>query len=611
MASEPTERDRDAPAVIALILATLAAGLVLALVWCGAALSALATGHPAPPFTAGGAWGAIRHPAAPEAAWGTPMPAAGLVWSATGIITALVVATVVTAVLAWRRRHGGTAGARTGYPDGTAERRDVARVAGRAALMARASRLRPSLDNPQPGEVGHRLGCSRGVDVYSTVEDSRIILGPPRSGKGLHLVIPMILDAPGAVVTTSTRPDNITATLTARQQVGPVAVFDPQQLAPGIPGGLRWSPVRGCEEAQTAMVRARGLASASEIGGKGVENGGFWQGQTEAALRGMLHAAALDNRGAADLYRWSIDPVAALEAVRVLTDHPRAATGWAAALEAAATADERTRDSIWLGVRQALGSLAAPHVLDAVSPGPGEQFDPAEFLTSRGTLYLLGTATGAGNAAPLISAFIEDMVETARKLAAAAPAARLDPPLSLVLDEIGNLVPLNSLPTLMSEGGGTGLVTTAVFQSLAQLRAGWGDDTAHTIWESAIAKIILGGASTSKDLQDLATLIGERDDETVSLSRSTGRGDKSRSRQTSLRRVPILDTAALRTLPFGTGVLMLRSAAPIMLDLTAWTSRDDADRIDTNRREVETRIGDAFAAQAGTTATTTSEQVTT
>jgi len=34
-----------------------------------------------------------------------------------------------------------------------------------------------------------------------------------RSGKGLHIVIPAILDAPDAVVTTSNRPDNLTATL--------------------------------------------------------------------------------------------------------------------------------------------------------------------------------------------------------------------------------------------------------------------------------------------------------------------------------------------------------------------------------------------------------------
>ncbi len=609
MATEPRERDNDDTIVLALLAAAAVAGFALLLVWVGAAVTAVLTGHAAPPFTASGAWDAIRHPSDLAPAWDTPMPANWLVWTVTGVLAAAVITGATVSMVAWRRCSGGSAGTGTDYPPGTAERRAVIKAAGPKTLMKRADRLRPSVEKPEPGDVGQQLGHSRGVPVFSTVEDPLIVIGPSRSGKGLHLVIPMILDAPGAVVTTSTRPDNITTTLKAREQVGPVAVFDPQQLAPGIPGGLRWSPVRGCEDPQTAMVRGRGLASASSIGGKGVENGDFWQGQTEAALRGMLHAAALDGRGASDLYRWSIDPVASLEAVRILTDNPRAATGWSEALSAAATADQRTRDSIWLGVRQALGCLAAPQVLDAVSPPQGEQFDPAAFLRNKGTLYLLGTSKGAGNASALINAFIEDMVETARKLAAAAPAARLDPPLSLVLDEIYNLVPLESLPVLMSEGGGSGLVTTAVFQSLSQMRAGWGDDVAHTIWESSVAKIILGGASATKDLQDLVALIGERDEETVSLSRSSGRGDTSRSRQVSLRRMPILDIATLRTLPSGTGVLMLRSAPPIMLELTPWTSRDDAAAIDDARHAAETRIGNAFAAQTGTTTTTTSEQV--
>jgi len=114
-------------------------------------------------------------------------------------------------------------------------------------------------------------------------------------------------------------------------------------------------------------------------------------------------------------------------------------------------------------------------VLDAVSPRPGEEFDPEQFLRDRGTLYLLGTSSGAGAAAPLVSALIEDLVETVRRLAAASPGARLDPPLLLALDEIGNLAPLPSLPTLMSEGGGSGITTLAVLQSLSQARDRWGE----------------------------------------------------------------------------------------------------------------------------------------
>ena len=468
---------------------------------------------------------------------------------------------------------------------GTATRSEVARAASGRALLGRASTLRPSLDKPQTGDVGYLLGRSRGASVWASVEDSILLVGPPRSGKGLHVVINAILDAPGAVVTTSTRPDNLTATLKARERDGrPVAVFDPQHLAEGVPAGLRWSPVRGCEDPLTAMIRATGLASGTGLSAGGVEGGGVWEGKTRAALQALLHAAALDGRPPSELFRWTLDPTAAAEAVSILSNSSQAATGWAESLEAMIEADPRTRDSIWQGVSLSLAALADPRVLDAVSPRAGEHFDPQTFLTGSGTLYLLATGAGAGASSALVAAFVEDLVETARRIAARSAGARLDPPLLLALDEIGNLAPLPSLPTLMAEGGGTGITTLPVLQSLAQARDKWGENAANAIWDAAIVKIILGGASNSRDLADLSTLIGERDEYTD----STTVGDHgSRSAQRSVRRVAILPPDRLRTLPFGTGITMLRSAPPIVTDLRPWTSRDDATTLKTDRGAVE------------------------
>jgi type IV secretion system protein VirD4 len=81
---------------------------------------------------------------------------------------------------------------------GLASGRDVDQVAGRKALLRRASSLRPSLNNPTVRDVGHWLGRAGRTDCYCSVEDSMVLLGPPRSGKGLHFAIPMILDAPPA-----------------------------------------------------------------------------------------------------------------------------------------------------------------------------------------------------------------------------------------------------------------------------------------------------------------------------------------------------------------------------------------------------------------------------
>ncbi len=174
--------------------------------------------------------------------------------------------------------------------------------------------------------------------------------------------------------------------------------------------------------------------------------------------------------------------------------------------------------------------------------------------------------------------------ETARRLAARSPGARLDPPVLLALDEIGNLAPLPSLPVLMAEGGGTGLTVMPVLQSMAQARNRWGENAATAIWDASIAKIVLGGASGSRDLQDLSTLIGDRDETTDSVTI----GERGlRSNQRSTRRVPIMPPDVIRTLPYGTALVLLRSAPPIVTRMREWTARPDAAELSAQRAGVE------------------------
>ena len=561
-----------------------ALGVLAGLLRVAGSIAAWLTGTRRPTGGLGAGLTVLAHPARPAVALRAPglNPVAYWAVAAVGLL--------VVGLLAWlavRLLRSQTAGDDPRRRAGLASGPEIRNVASGRALRRRAATLRPSLHKPAESEVGYLLGRAKGRRVWASVEDSMLLIGPPRSGKGLHVVINAILDAPGPVATTSTRPDNLTVTLTARQQVGPVAVFDPQHLAPGLPAGLRWSPVRGCDDPLTAMIRAAGLAAGTGLGGGGVEGGGFWEGKTAAAIQALLHAAALDGRDARALYQWALNPTAAADAVHVLQSAPGAAEGWADSLESMIDADPRTRDSIWQGVGLAFNALADPRVLDAVTPREGEDFDPDTFLAEHGTLYLLATGAGAGASAALVSALIEDLTETARRHAARSPGARLDPPLLLALDEIGNLAPLPSLPTLMADGGGSGLTCLTVLQSLATARLKWGENQAAAIWDAAIVKVVLGGASHSRDLQDLSTLIGERDETTDSTTTDPGGG---RSHQRSVRRVPILPPDALRTMPFGLGTILLRAAPPIIADLRPWTGRRDADQLSEQRRQVEQAI---------------------
>jgi type IV secretion system protein VirD4 len=569
------------------VIFAVAAGVVLGgVLWLAGAASALASGHRVPHGRQLAGFTAFIHVEDPSVAWRAPVGPPAVYWTITSMVLILLGGVVW---LLWRLFKGDTrtkSGATSGA-EGLARRKHVARFAGKKALLARASTLRPSITRPSPSDVGYQLGHSNGEPCWASVEDSILLLGPPRSGKGTSVVIPMILDSPGPVVTTSTRPDNLAVTLARRAGKGPVAVFDPQGLAQarGLMPSLRWSLVRGCQRPQTAMLRAEALVADSRRAG--VENGTFWRQQALAVVRCLLHAAALDGRAPADLYRWSHAAAGAKEAVAILAHDSEATPGWDRALDAIISADQRTRDSIWAMVANTFASLADPAVMAAISPAAGEEFDPASFLREDGTLYLLGTASGASATANLIAALVEDVLDVAKRLAAVSPGSRLDPPLALLLDEAANY-PLPSLPSLMSEGGGSGITTLAVLQSLAQARDRWGREAAGAIWDSAILKLVLGGSANADDLAGISRLVGDR--EVRELTQTHGDVPGGSSVSVSLRRRPILDPSAIRQIPFGEGLLLLRSAPPIMMSLTPWTSRPDAAGLVDDRRAFETAM---------------------
>jgi len=469
-----TERGRPpaeqiGPAEHAALLCLAATAVIGAPLWLATGLAALAhTGRwlSLPPAALGAAlarWPA--HPSDPALAF--PPPARAFL-PAPVLLYALVLLVYAAAALA------GFGGCRLavrlrGAPAGYAPAAEIRANLSVGAVRARARQTRPSLGRrPDPRQVGLSLGTDArwGQPLWGSVEDSYLYLGPPRSGKGVHLIIGQTLDAPGPVLVTATRPDTLAATLTRRARCGPVAVFDPQNLAGPVPR-LRWAPEHGCADPLTAIARARALAAGAQPAAGGLTDAAFWQAMTEAVLRCYLHAAALTGASMREVLAWAARP-ADPTPIRILRKTGGAAPGWAEELAAQAGADPRQRDSVWSGVRRATDALADPRVLAACCPPAGEHFDPAAFLRQSGTLYLLGSTGTQLSLAPLITALVEQLTDTARQLAARSPGGRLDPPLLLLLDEAANIAPLPSLPSLLADGGGSGITTVAVLQSLAQ-----------------------------------------------------------------------------------------------------------------------------------------------
>lgn len=460
------------------------------------------------------------------------------------------------------------------WREGMARSPEIRRAVGATAARKKAKKVRASLHRPQPADAALLLGTAEGCEVWSSLEESMVLIGPPRSGKGLHLLIGAILDAPGPVITTSSRADNLAATAALRAEKGPVALFDPQGLT-GQPTTLKWSPITGCQVPRVANQRATSLISSSGLGAS--SSNAEWQAPAVTIMECLLHAAALEDRTVDDLMRWGNNPAEAKEAVKILAEHRDAASNWNLVLQGIIDGEPKLLQNKWFGVEGAVKGLSVPEVREVLKPIRVEEtLDIDKFLSENGTLYIVGTKTGGSSAAPFLIAMMDSITECARELAAKSPGNRLDAPLTLVLDEIANIAGAwPGLTQLMADGGGVGISAFAVFQSLAQARNEWGEQPATALFDAATVKIQLGGASNVQDLELFSRLAGQR--QITRTSKSHGKDSSSTSEQ--LHDTEVLTVSELRRLPFGWGLLLNRNGRPILMRMTKWPDRKDAQQI--------------------------------
>jgi type IV secretion system protein VirD4 len=468
-----------------------------------------------------GRWPSVSFPAAVEAALAVPhhpgdpreaWPAAvrpdlpGLTGFAVAAAVTLGVlgAGVAFGIRGWARRHP---------QRGFASHAHLRASLSARSVIARGPAVRPSLAGAKRvrlADAGVLIGRAvpSGLPVACSAEDSVMLLAAPRQGKTSSVVIPWLHSWPGPALVTSIRPDVLLATAIPRRTRGPVAVMAPTGMITW-PDRLSWDLASGCASFDKARARADVMVTV----GKSTEasdstDGGYFAMSATNLLAAWLHAAALSGGTARDVLRWAFDERLD-DPIRILGSSSCAADGTAAMLDALYRLPaDTTRASLWTTAQTAVAPLLAPAARDTFIPPPGSATDLEAFLRAGGTCYLMADERRATALAPVVSAFADDLIETAKQVADGLPGGRLDPPLMLALDEVANIVPLPQLPALMSFAGGTGLFVVAVLQSMAQARNRWGHDAAAMLWGAATVKLVLGGLA-GEDLEEISRLAGE------------------------------------------------------------------------------------------------------
>jgi type IV secretory pathway TraG/TraD family ATPase VirD4 len=462
----------------------------------------------------------------------------------------------------------------TSRTDGMATGRDLRRSMSAGQVRRTARITRPGLERPGRGaarEYGIALvrQGQAGRWLYASLRDVILLVAPPQTGK-TALLGNTVIDAPGALVATSTKPDIFEHTAAVRS--GPMVVLNPEGLG-GIPTTLRWSPIEGCDRPGTAIERAGYLLAGAPSSGD-LNDRNFWDGMNARLLRSLLYAAAVAGRDMHALYAWIAEPGDETP-LRILRRHPQTPAGWELDLEQIRQAPMKTRDSTYLTLGQALQWMADPDMAEAACPDPEEpSFNVERFLEERGTLYLLGSERPHGSLGPLFTALTGHIHERAKHLASQRRHGRLDPPLTMVLDEAALICPV-PLERWTADSGGRGIILAIAVQSPSQLYDRWGQRGGETIWNNSNIKLVFGGLAVARDLEDLSTLCGDR----LERSRShTVGADMRRSTTVSERLVRVLPANLIRQIPDGQALLLRRNTPPVMGRIRPVWDRSDVRR---------------------------------
>jgi len=402
-------------------------------------------------------------------------------------------------------------------------------------------------------------------------ETAAMILGPPRSGKTSAVMIPALMASSGAVVSTSTKPDVMDATVHARAEIGDVWLFDPSGTEP-LPDGVRrlsWSPISAAATWDGALVMARAMTSASRAGA-GTTNENHWSERAAALLAPLLYAAQLTDRPIEEVLRWTLrqDLAPALE---VLADSD---SGIAAdVLIGIERTDARERSSIFSATA---GVLSAYNSDGARQSAANPNFNPEDFATSTDTIYITSPEQHQTACAPLIVGLLEQIRHAAYARARNDQGDGAGGRMLWLLDEVANIAPIHDLPALVSQAGGQNLQVVVGLQDLSQARVRWGADAADGFLSLFQSKLILSGIADTRTLEAVSIALGEYDRDMTSLALGRSEPQEWLSEPThsdtvnyQTQRQRVLTPGDIAKLPPGRG-LLLQGTAWELIGLTKW-----------------------------------------
>ncbi|ADG76913.1 type IV secretory system conjugative DNA transfer family protein [Tsukamurella paurometabola] len=478
--------------------------------------------------------------------------------------------------------------------------REVEQFTAKAVKKTALRLSRDGFDPKNPATWGLDLGTlvpTRHA-LMLDFESCIFVVAGMRRGKSQAFAIPWTLDGPGAVIVTSNKIDVYRETSVLRRRAGHREwLFDLQDLTGSGAPEIRFDPFEMITDLETAMQAAGHFVSSVQK--KGATAHSYFDNAGVRILAAYMLAASLIGGDLLHVARWLDKPRETL-AAEILIEYGFSDLG--SQVKARNQLDPRQQEGFFDPARMFIEAVVNPKFarwvvpeergVIARHPETGKHivkdvkdsrpvFKAAEFVRSTDTLYAL-SQHGEGSPAPLVTALVGIVIETARTVANREQGGRLKRPIIAILDEVANICRLKGLPNMMSYCGSIGVVLAPILQSKTQGENIWGDEFTAA-WNSANAVAYLGGNRDDELEREISARIGDQDKTRENKSYSSG--STNYSENTS--REPIMPPELVGELPKGRGILLASGCRPVVIAPSMAYQSKRAGEIDAAKKEYD------------------------
>lgn len=399
-------------------------------------------------------------------------------------------------------------------------------------------------------------------------EKPLLVIGSTGSGKTSSVVLQNAMLHDGAIVATSTKSELMEMLTPGLLENGRYCcVFDPLGTVENIPEGVHqvsWNVLSGCGDWDKARQRASLMVSAASSGdGVRSDGGAFWEATASNVLAALLYGCDVTSRDVADLievmstlgdigtaekqtaYGKLVDEIYELFMTTAEGRHKvELSLCRGVLIETIKTVNSsgNNSSSLRLTVSRALSSLRSAAALEILTSGT-PPLNIENLISSESVLFLVSETAEQELTAPLFVGLIDDIVQhTYMQHRRGSTRETL-----LLLDELAQLAPLKTLPSLIAEGRGKGLRMLAILQDLSQAERVWGHEGLS--FPSKFPHMLILPGLRDKQLLDTLEAIGGRYDRWYTTYSYTSGESPSSTTTENKERLSNLEPGDISALP--------------------------------------------------------------